>query len=421
MLAAALASCGGAQRGQQSTQTKAEPEPPKVENVQPIEPRITAQPDAAVAGKARVALLVPLSGPHGEAGQQLLNAAQLALFDIADDNFAMIVEDTAGTPQGARAAVQRAFQQGAQLVIGPLFASSVTAIVQEAKLQQVNVLAFSNDSSVAAPGIWTLGLSPAAQVRRVVNYASRQGLRSFAVMAPRDAYGDVIVRTMQEAAQANGAQVANIVTYTPGSNSYEGPVQSLAGGYFDAVMIPAGGRDLLTMAPLFPFYDIDPAEVQYLGTANWNDPSYGTEPALQGGWFAAPPPASWENFRQRYNQAYGSQPARIASLAYDGMAMAAILAQQSRSRVSQPLNAPTSGSGTTVVAGSGAVAQTQYGAPNPFGLDALTAPSGFAGVDGIFRFLPNGEVQRGLAVLELQRNRIDVLEIAPTSFETPTS
>ena len=416
-----MASCGGAQRGQQSTQRQAEPEPPKVEAAKPVEPQITAQPEAAVAGKARVALLAPLSGQHAEVGQQLLNAAQLALFDLADDDFAMIVEDTQGTPQGARAAVQRAFRQGAQLIVGPLFANSVTAITQEARLQQVNVLAFSNDSSVATQGVWTLGLSPAAQVRRVVNYASRQGLRTFAVMAPRDAYGDVIVRSMQEAAQANGAQISNIVTYTPGSNSYEGPVQSLAGGYYDAIMIPAGGRDLLTMAPLFPFYDIDPAETQYLGTANWNDPSYGTEPALQGGWFAAPPPAAWETFRQRYQQAYGSQPARVASLAYDAMAMAAILAQQSGNRGAQPLNSSSSSGGTTVVSGSGAVTQPVAAARNPFSLDALTSPSGFSGVDGIFRFLPNGEVQRGLAVLELQRNRIDVLEIAPTTFEAPTS
>ncbi len=286
--------------------------------------------------KARVAFLVPLTGQHAEIGQQLLNSAQLALFDLADDDFAMIVEDTAGTPQGARAAAQRAFEQGAQLIVGPLFASSVAAIAQEAKFQQVNVLAFSNDASVAAPGVWTLGLSPDAQVRRVINYASRQGLRSFAVMAPRDAYGDLVVRAMQDSAQANGGQVVNIVTYTPGSNSYESQVQSLAGSYFDAVMIPAGGRDLLTMAPLFPFYDIDPEEVQYLGTEQWNDPSLGTEPALQGGWFAAPPPASWETFRQRYQQTYGGSPARIASLAYDAVALAAVLAQQGSSAVSRP-------------------------------------------------------------------------------------
>lgn len=415
-LAAVLASCGSSGR-EESTQSKAEPAP---EEIQPAQPQITAQPPAGVADKTRVALLVPLSGQHAEVGQELMNAAQLAFFDLADDDFAMIVEDTAGTPEGARAAVQRAFRQGAQLIVGPLFAHSVSAIAQEAKFQQVNVLAFSNNPSVSAPGIWTLGLSPEAQVRRVVNYAARQGLRSFAVMAPRDAYGDVVVRAMQEAAQDNGAQISDIVTYTPGTNSYEGPVQRLAGGRFDAVMIPAGGSDLLTIAPLFSYHDIDPAEVQYLGTEQWNDPSYGTEPALQGGWFAAPPPASWESFRQRYREAYGNQPARIASLAYDAMAMAAVLAQQGGGRISQPPGG-TSTSGGTVVAGSGAYSPQGTGSGNPFTLDALTKPSGFAGVDGIFRFRLDGTVERGLAVLELQRNRIDVLEIAPTTFEAPTS
>lgn len=398
--------------------------------MQPAQPQYQAQPPQGVEGKTRVAFLAPLSGPHAEIGQQLLNAAQLALFDISDDEFAMIVEDTGGTAQGARSAADRALRQGAQLIIGPLFAESVSAVTPGAKIQQVNVLAFSNDPSVSTPGVWTLGFSPDAQVKRVVNYASRQGLRSFAVLAPRSAYGDVIVQAMREATQSSGGQIANIVTYTPGSSNFEPQVQSLAQGYFDAVMIPAGGRDLLTMAPLLPFYDIDPAEVQYLGTEQWNDPSYGTEPALQGGWFAAPPPASWESFRQRYQQTYGGQPARVASLAYDATAMAAILAQQATRGGSAALNAgstgattgASTGSGTTVVSGSGAVTQTRgMTGNNPYTLDALTKDSGFSGVDGIFRLLPDGTVQRGLAVLELQRNRIDVLEIAPTSFAAPTS
>ena len=426
ILVLALASCAGGQR-QPRTQSKPEPAPQTSQPVQQAQPQLQVQPPQGVEGKVRVAFLAPLSGPHAQIGEQLLNAAQLALFDISDDDFAMIVEDTGGTAQGARSAADRALRQGAQLIVGPLFAESVSAVTPGAKLQQVNVLAFSNDPSVSTPGIWTLGFSPAAQVERVVNYASRQGLRSFAVMAPRSAYGDVIVQAMQQATQANGAQIANIVTYSPGSTNFEPQVQSLAQGRFDAVMVPAGGRDLLTMAPLFPFYDIDPSEVQYLGTEQWNDPSYGTEPALQGGWFAAPPPASWESFRQRYQATYGGQPARIASLAYDAMALAAILAQQAPSQGSGVLNSGTGGaattsSGTTVVSGSTGVSRTQaMSANNPYTLDALTKGSGFSGVDGIFRLMPDGSVQRGLAVLELQRNRIDVLEIAPTTFQVPTS
>jgi ABC-type branched-subunit amino acid transport system substrate-binding protein len=384
-------------------------------------------PPPGVWPETKVALLVPLSGRHAKIGQALLNAAQLALFDISDEKFALVIRDTGGTPEGARLAVQSTLEERVGLVLGPLFASSVFAVAEESNRVGINLIAFSNDRNAAGPGILIAGLPPDEQIARVVDYAARQGLSRFALLAPRTAYGDEVVQATRMAVLSEGAELVRVVSYAPAAEDI-GPEIRLLGQYddrhrellnererlaaqedeaselalerlegldtlgkpdFEAVLLPAGGRSLLSIAPSLAYYDVDPAEVQFLGTALWNDVSLGTEPTLVGGWFAAPSPVLWDRFRKRYQDTYGEAPPRIASLAYDLVALAAVLARTS--------------------AGPGRAAD--------YGTVALTQPSGFAGIDGIFRFSPSGVVQRGLAVLEMGRGSLRELEPAPQTFE----
>jgi hypothetical protein len=154
---------------------------------------------------------------------------------------------------------------------------------------------------------------------------------------------------------------------------------------FDAILIPEGGNRLKSVAPLLPYYDVDPEKVHFLGTGLWDEPGLGTEPALNGGWYAAPPPGARADFDQRFRAVYKRPPPRLATLAYDATALAAVLARNA--------NGPD------------------------FSAAALTNPSGFAGVDGIFRLRPDGLIQRGLAVLEVHRNGNTVVSPAPTTFQ----
>jgi len=158
---------------------------------------------------------------------------------------------------------------------------------------------------------------------------------------------------------------------------------------FDAVLLPIGGRSLLSIAASLAFFDVDPAEVKFLGTALWNDPNLGSEPTLQGGWFAAPSPELWEGFQRRYRNTYGATPPRIATLAYDMTALVAVIARAT----SEPGLAPD------------------------FSVARVTDPSGFSGIDGLFRFTQAGTIERGLAILEMNENALKVIEPAPQSFE----
>jgi outer membrane PBP1 activator LpoA protein len=317
--------------------------------------------------------------------------------------------------------------QGVRLIVGPLFSTSVTTVAEEARLRQVPVVAFSNNIAVAAPGVYVMGLSPEAQVERIVNYTVSQQLYRFAALAPDSPYGDAALSALQSAVFQSGGELVQTATYNADGTNMTDVVRRLADydrrvlelekertrleangdaasklalehlenrdtlnpPEYDAVLIAAGGRDLLTIAPLLAYYDVDSLEVRYLGTALWEDENLGLEPTMQGGWFSAPPRGLWDGFQARYRQVFGTVPPRVVSLGYDATALAAILAR----RAPDPM------------------------AAGVFSEAALTDPNGFAGMDGIFRFLPDGNVQRVLTVYEVRPDGFRELDPAPNTFE----
>lgn len=341
-----------------------------------------------------VALLLPLSGQHASIGSAMLDAAQLAVFDMGGENFKLVPKDTRGTPSGASAAASEALAEGADLIVGPLLATSVKAASPAARAAGVPILAFSNDRTVAGSGVFTMGFLPGPEVRRVIDYAVSQGMRRFAAVAPDTPYGRLTVAALQDAAVANAATVSSTQFVPPGAGLPEiteivrrvgGDQGAVGASRPDAVLLPMIGPMLSATSSTMAFYDVDPTQVKYLGTGQWDQLELSSEPALVGSWYAAPDPAARAEFERKFNQTYGRAPPRLATMAYDATALAAVLSGRS---------------------GSGA-----------FGQQTLTDMEGFTGLDGLFRFRPDGTAERGLAVLQVTPSGPIVLEPAPGRFE----
>lgn len=382
-----------------------------------------ATPTRPADGKKRVAILVPLSGPAGGLGRAMLEAAEMALFDIADENFELLPRDTGGTPDGAQRAAQSVLQEGAQLILGPLTQGEVEAVKPVARQAKVAVVAFSSSAAIADDNTFLLSFLPRQQVRRVVAFTREKGMSRYAALAPQTAYGQLVVDELREAVGAAGGTLDRVEFYDPGAGDLTGVVRRLAGfdarkgaldaqkrqleaqgdeasrqalsrlagqetlggPDFDAIMIPESEGKLKAITPLLAYYDLDPAKVKLLGTGLWDEPDLGREPTLVGGWFAAPPPEARADFEKRFQALYKRRPPRLATLGYDAGALAALLAR-----------------------GAGGA---------DFSPASITNPSGYAGMDGIFRFLPNGLVQRGLAVLEVQKSGAVTVSPAPETFQ----
>ncbi len=417
----ALTGCGGGKVTAPARPAQAVVVPPP--GPPPVVQAAPAPSPKAVGKGIRVGILLPLSGNEAALGRAILDAAELALFDFGDETFMLLPRDTGDTPDRAAAAADAAIADGARLLIGPLFAAATPAVAARARAANVNVISLSNDRTVAGGGAFVFGFMPSAQVERVVGYARSRGLSRYAALIPDNSYGNLIDDALRRAALRADGVVSAVERYEPAAADTTPVVRRLA-AYdarrtalaaqrralegrndevsrealkrlenlqttgelpFDSVLLADSGSRLLAMAPLLPFYDIEPSRVRFLGTASWDDPRIQREAALLGGWFAAPPPAARAEFVRRFGETYGSTPPRVATLGYDAVALAAVLAR----------------------APDGA----------DFSAAALTKPSGFAGADGLFRFLPNGTNQRGLAVLEVTRDGFKTISPAPESFE----
>jgi ABC-type branched-subunit amino acid transport system substrate-binding protein len=330
-----------------------------------------------------VGLLVPLTGPNAALGQALTQAAEMALFDAGNQTTALVVHDTEA-PAGPGAAAQASIDQGANILLGPVFAAHAKTVGPIASTAHVPVIAFTTDVSAAGPGVYVMGILPSLQIDRDVAYASSQGFKRFAALLPNSPYGHAVADALGPATAAHGAQMGQVEYYDPNAAEFSGVVGKLAAdGPFDALLIPEGGARLRSIAPLLGFYNIDTTKVKLLGSALWTDPNLASEPALIGAWFASPSAAAWTGFAQRYRTTFGSDPPRLASIAYDAMTMATSLAKTN----------------------------------NDFSDTTLTRADGFTGVDGAFRFGTDGKVQRNLDIVEVQRGGFVVKDPAPKDFQ----
>ena len=337
------------------------------------------------SGKTRIALLLPLSGHAAALGRSMQQAAEMSLFDSGGKVLALAAYDSGASPDSAVAAYNRARTDGCALVLGPLFGSSASALAPLVRQGGANVISFSNDEKAAQPGVWIMGIAAPPQVRRVVDYAISQGIRRFAAFAPRTAYGSQMSSTLQDEAAARGATVVGIEQFDPRALDLTAAAKRLgteiAGGDKVAILMPVAPPQLSAALASLSAAEIDTSKVQLIGTGVWDAPGIGADSALRGAWYAAPDPAKRADFERRYLATYGRPPERLATLAYDAVALAAQLAR----------------------GGS-------------FSADAITNPNGWTGVDGPIRFLPDGRSQRALAVIEIQGGRNVVISPAPSAF-----
>lgn len=383
-----LGACAGSFQSSSST-----PPPPPAPAVAVADPRPEPAPRVTATGKLKVALLLPLSGRARDIGTSMLEAAEMAIFDGAGRDIAIMPVDSGDTPDRAVAAVERAAQNGAVILLGPLFGPATAAAAPAARDANLEMVSFSNDEGVAQPGVYPMGLGVQTQVRRVADYALAQGIRRFAVFAPATAYGDQATLALRDAVTARGGSVvaAERFNFSGGNlTGSAGRVTQAAGAEGrTAVLLPVAGPPLAAAAQALEATSPDAKKAQYIGTGIWDTPTIAADGNLDGAWFAAPDPARRADFERKYTAVHGKAPHRLATLAYDAVNMAAKLA---RARPGGDFTAA-----------------------------ALADPEGFRGLDGLFRFRSDGRVERALAVLEIGKDQVRVIDPAPSSLDRPTN
>ncbi|MCG6206481.1 penicillin-binding protein activator [Rhodopseudomonas sp. HC1] len=371
-----LGACSGVQQtltnqfGQQPPPDGAQPQP---------------QTQAVGNGSVKVGLVLPLSAPGnaGVAATSMKNAAEMALAEFNNPDIQLLIKDDTGNPQGAQFATQQALDEGAEIILGPLFAQSVPAAASLTRARGISMIAFSTDSSVAGRGVYLLSFLPESDVNRIIGYASSVGKRSYAALLPENAYGGVVEAAFKQIVSSKGGRIAAFEKYgADRAGAARTIAQALTGA--DALLLADDGDSLASVADALTAAGADLRRLQLLGTGLWDNPRVFATPALQGGLYAAPDPSGFRNFSGRYRTRYGQDPVRTATLAYDAVALVA------------------------------ALARTLGG--KRFSGEVLTNPSGFAGIDGLFRFRADGTNERGLAVMKVATGGAQAVAGSPKSF-----
>jgi hypothetical protein len=340
-----------------------------------------------------VALLVP-SGSSDQ-GQRVLadsleNAARLAVSDLSGVTIDLRVYGTEGRPERAAEVARQAAAEGAQIILGPVLGPEAAAVGPAVASSGLNVLSFSNNTAVAGGNVFVLGMTFENTARRMLSYAAAQNRGRVMIVAERNARGELARAAIRRGAEGTGATIVGTESY---EFSQAGIVNALPA--IAATARSSGAQALFftddtagalpILSQLLPDNRVAHPQFQFLGLTRWDIPPASLQlRGLQEGWFALPDPGLSGRFEARYQAAYGSAPHPIAGLAYDG------------------------------IAAIGALLGT--GQPDALSRAALTQGSGFAGVNGIFRLLPDGTNERGLAVAVIRDNAVVILDAAPRSF-----
>lgn len=340
-----------------------------------------------------VALLVPHgSSSPGEAAlaRDLEAAARMAVADLSGVQIDLRVYGTAGQPGQAQQVAQNALADGAKIIIGPLHAEAANAVAVTVAPSNVNVLAFSNNPTIAGNNLFILGQTFDTTADRLTRFAVRQNKRRIVTVYSNNLAGQLGQQAIAKAAAAAGAQVVGNVGYDFSQDGVVAAVPQVTSTArstsADAVFLTANAAGALPLfTQMLPENGLDPASMQYIGLARWDTPAQTLDlPGVQGGWFAMPDRGKSSRFQARFAQVNGNQPHPIAGLAYDG------------------------------IAAVGALVKT--GKRDALSRSGLTQSAGFQGVDGVFRLRGDGTNQRGLAVATVRDGKVVILDPAPQSF-----
>lgn len=342
-------------------------------------------------GKMSVAILYPLTGPASHYGVALNDAMNLALKDSASEDLSPMIIDSGADPEHIKTQVNRAIYSGAKLAIGPLLSRTVKAVMPELKTAHIPAFALTNDQTVTSPNIYAFGIYPEARLRALLSYSISHGIRSFYALLPEGAFGQSTSQQLRESVVSGGASLKQVQLYQDDidlgraasviASSLNQEMKTLAARGDDdfarpALLVSETGDKLVRMLAKLTEAGLNLNEVQLLSNRDLEEDQLYKNASLDGAMFATTDPKLRQKFSANFKASYGYEPPRIAALSYDITLMAVHLAQK-------------------------------YGDATP-SKDYLTKYNGFNGVEGRFRLMPDGKVERELVVIQINNGSLDV-------------
>lgn len=324
-----------------------------------IEARETVNPQ-------RIGVILPLSGKLAKVGYKTLRGIQLALgvFGKNRSGLELAVIDSAGNASTARRAVEKLVTEDHVIsIIGSLSSKEATAIATKSQEFGVPTLVLSQKSGITEIGdyVFRNALTSEMQVRQLVSEAMGvRGLKRFAILYPKDAYGTEYANLFWDEVLRQGGEVRGVQSYAPGETDFNIPIKKLVGTNdsqarsleykmryedwkktqspaarkkqpedllppivdFDAVFIPDSAKALGQIAPMLVYNDV--STVQLIGTNLWNTSAiieragkFLKDSLFVDSFLSTDPALTNSEFYKNYVQTFGENPEEFELQAFD--------------------------------------------------------------------------------------------------------
>ena len=353
--------------------------------------------------KLKIGVLLPLTGKYSYIGQSLLDTMQLVIYENKDINSELFIKDTKANPSLAKKATKELVNEGVDVILGPFFSRSLKESFKIAKYKNIPIISFSNDFHVKDRGVYVMGFEPEKQINKITEYTIKKKYTRFAALLPNTKYGKRVLNTYRKTLKKNKLEISKVELYDFNTTNIEKNIQNLVGldknpqieideetgenpiekfdPGFDVLLLIETGNLLSETVALLTYYGVDFAKVKLIGTGEWYVDNIGAEPGLLGAWFVAPNPKLWKNFNKKFFKIYNYEPIRLSSLAHDSLK-----------------------SIIEIISKNDNLYELNY---NDF-----ESTYGFTGIDGDFKFLSDGTVERKLSILEIKEKSFKVEKLA---------
>lgn len=353
--------------------------------------------------KVKVALFLPFSGKNKDLGFSLFNTATVSLF-YNDPNgvIELVLFDSKDNPKDTEKSFREIIEKNIKIVIGPIFSSSVEVIDKLARQNKITVISLSNNQNLINKvdnegGVFIGGILPETQIEKIVNFSISQGKMNFAIIAPSNQYGKTITELLKKFVRSKQGNFITSEFYDSNSKDLERVVERVINSfvlpenltkgkkdselvikdydriYPQVIMIPESGKIASKIIALIKKQNKNERDFQIIGTTQWDDKSV-YDSNLLGAWFPAPENEKFSNLENFYYSKFEKFPPRISSIAYDAIGLIAQIIDRKQGK--EPTLADFVNFKNEQI-------------------------NGYQGVDGLFRFLPNGLIQRNLGVLKI--------------------
>ena len=239
-----------------------------------------------------------------------------------------------------------------KVYIGPIDTIGTNAI-KEFCDNQILFFSFSSDTNLAKECIYTINFFPKNELEQL--FLSLDGNSKVALLYAENKYGYMINYLIDDVVNSSDTIIVNRSSYKNDLSNVRDAIKEL-GKYnlrkyelerqktilktktdniskmrlkklnkfkttsdydFTHVLIADYGLNLLQVAPLLTYYDIDPSIVQFLVTGVVDDDNFFYEPSLQGALFPGIEKTKRINLMKQYSDIYEEKLIRVSTLPYD--------------------------------------------------------------------------------------------------------